>query len=145
MHEGLDRCRRGPARRCSILSCQLGGRWRVQARHAAHRIRGELRSPPPWHFLTDANAASSRAGPSAEARLKGIRKRQLRAGTALNGGAAKNDRRSQLKQRGVPDDAIEDLVATVGLPGAYYLKGGKLPKLPALSGGFEVRVVQGEG
>ena len=88
------------------------------------------------------------AGPSADARAKGILKRQRKAGTQLGGGAAKVKRRSQLLARGVTDPTIlDELTKSVGLPGVPFdvnvasRYGNSIPQLPDA---YKVQQVTGE-
>ena len=85
------------------------------------------------------------AGPSDEARAKAILKRQRKAGLALSGNAAKKKRRSVLLARGVTDaDMLDEMTASVGLPGVPFVVGASLPTLPTLPAGYEVQQVTGE-
>ena len=61
-----------------------------------------------------------RAGPSQEAREAGIRKRQKQAGTVLFGRAAVLRRRADLVERGTPNDLLDEMTASVGLPGQPF-------------------------
>ena len=92
----------------------------------------------------------TRTGPSAEARAKGVLKRQRKAGRVLHGAAAKQHRRAKLVARGVEDDELLDaLTASVGLPGQSYLvhRAGKSKAVPLpltdLPDLFQIQVVHG--
>ena len=86
------------------------------------------------------------AGPSDDARAKGILKRQRKAGTALAGQAAKLKRRANLAARGVHDEEqLDELTAGVGLPGqAFYVNDSKGNKVPELPSNMQIRVSLGE-